>query len=171
MRWPMRSHALIAVLLAVPVGCAPEDTEAEDAVQTRLEALEDSISALTEALGASVDLKPGDASFSLLRLDVGSLALVFDTLEPYGAGSRVGLNVGNLTSAQIDEINATVWWGILQADGTHAVAEQRSRSLTLTQALPPGAWTRVSFALDSVPPDQIRFLRISNASATSIRLP
>lgn len=158
----------VAGFLIILLACSPKDS---DSIDSRIEALEDSVAALTDALGTSVDLKPEDESFSVLRMDIGSLALTLDTILPYGVGSQLMLTVANLTSAEIDGLAGTVWWGIPGADGTHEVAEQRSRPLLLSQSLPPGVWTRVTFALDSVPPDQIRFLRVAEVSATSLRLP
>ena len=166
---PLRTRLFPGALFLFTIAaCSPPD---DDSADERLEALEDSVVVLAEALNATVDLKPGEDAFSVLRMDVGSLAITLDTVAPYDLGSRLELMVGNLTSAQINQLVATIWWGIPQEDGLHAIAERRSRALTLAQPLPPGAWTRVSFALDSVPPEQIGFIRLSNASATSIQLP
>lgn len=160
----------LSLLLAVSslIACSPRDTASAD---DRLEALEDSVTVLKDALRATVDLKPGDGSFSVLRLDVGSLAITLDSVRSYSGGSILALSVANLTSAEIDGLVGTMGWGIPLSDGTHSVDERRSRPLNLSQPLPPGTWTRISIALDSVPPDQIGFLRLGEASATSLRLP
>jgi hypothetical protein len=168
MRLAITARLSLLLVSASLTACSPKDTASTD---NRLEALEDSVTMLTEALRASVDLKPGDGSFSVLRLDVGSLAITLDSVRPSGSGSLLSLSVANLTSAEIDGLIGTMGWGVPLTDGTHAVDERRSRPLNLSQPLPPGSWTRISVALDSVPPDQIGFFRLGEASATSLRLP
>lgn len=168
MRVAMSSRFVLPFGLATFIACSPKDTPSAD---QRIDALEDSVTTLAEALRATVDLKPGDGSFSVLRLDVGSLAISLDSVVSNGEGSLLALTVANLTSAEISGIVGTLGWGIPEADGTHSVDERHSRPLNLVQALPPGAWTRLSMTLDSVPPDHIHFLRLSEASASGIRLP
>jgi hypothetical protein len=166
----MTRFARFALPLAmfVPIlGCQPQGA---DAASDRLDALGDSLAALSTALGAEVDLTPGDSAYAVLRIDIGSVAVTLDALAPYGSGSRVTMTLGNLTSAGIDGLAATVSWGIPTSGGENTVPPGHSRRLTLSKSLPPGAWTKVSFALDSIPPDQIGFLRLAEASATSIRL-
>jgi uncharacterized protein DUF3251 len=156
-----------AILVPAILGCQPQtDGGASD----RLVALGDSLAALSDAVGAEVDLTPGESAYSVLRIDIGSIAVTLDALAPYGSGSRVSMTLGNLTSAGIDGLAATVSWGLPSSAGEHSVVQGHSRRLTLSNSLPSGAWTKVSFALDSVPPDQIGFLRLGEASATSIRL-
>lgn len=168
MRVAMSSRFLLPYGLATFIACSPKDAPSTDA---RIDALEDSVTTLAEALRATVDLKPGDGSFSVLRLDVGSLAISLDSVIASGEGSLLALSVANLTSAEISGIVGTLGWGIPEADGTHSVDERHSRPLNLAQPLAPGAWTRLSLTLDSVPPDNIHFLRLSEASASGIRLP
>lgn len=156
----------VALVVPPAIACAPRSADLE----ARLEALEDSVALLSEAVAASVDLKPGDPSYSVLRLDVGSLAMDLESVIAFGAGTQVNLLIANLTSAEIDAIAGTLWWGLLSEDGTHLVDRRRSKLLTLTENLPPGVWTRVVFALDSVPPEEIGFLRLSRISATGLRL-
>ena len=157
----------LAIVFPVILGCQPQG---DDAAGTRLDALGDSLAALSTAVGAEVDLTPGDSAYSVLRIDIGSIAVTLDALAPYGSGSRISMTLGTPTSAGIDGLAATVSWGVPNAGGENSVAQGHSRRLTLAKSLPPGAWTKISFALDSVPPDQIGFLRLSEASATSIRL-
>lgn len=168
MRPIILSGLLVTSTLSFLLACSPK---AAGETADRIDALEDSVAILSEALGASVDLKPGDGSFSVLRIDVGSLALTFDSVVAVGAGSLVALSVANLSVAEIDGLVGTLWWGIPEEDGTHAVSERRSKLVNLTEPLAPGSWTRVAISLDAVSPDQIKFLRLSNASATSLKLP
>ncbi len=163
-----RSRSSVPLLLTALLGCLGKP---DPNLDSRIEALEDSLAILTEAVAATVDLKPGDASFSVLRLDVGSLALNLDSVTPYGQGSLLGFSIANLTSAEIDGLAGTLWWGIPEADGTHPVDERRSHGLILSQPLPAGAWVDVMVSLESVPPQQIGFVRLSQVSATSIRVP
>lgn len=168
MRVALSYHSLLLFASTCMAACLPKGAESAEA---RIEALEDSVTILTEALRPSVDLKPGDGSFSVVRLDVGSLAVSLDSVGPYGAGSLLTLSAANLASAEITGLVGTLGWGIPEADGTHAVDERRTRPLALSQGLPPGTWTRVTVTLDSVPPDQIRFIRLSEMSATGLKLP
>ena len=163
----LRFRLPLAIVVPAILGCQPQT---DDATTDRLDALSDSLAALSDAVGAEVDLTPGDSAYAVLRIDIGSIAVTLDALAPYGSGSRVSMTLGNLTSAGIDGLAATVSWGIPSSDGENSVVQGHSRRVTLSKSLPPGAWTKVSFALDSVPPNQIGFLRLGEASATSIRL-
>lgn len=167
MRTPALRHLYASLLLLPLSACDPGESEA---LEDRITALEDSLATLTEAIGASVDLRPGDGTYEVLRIHAGSLVLTLDSIVAAGTGSRISLRLGNLTSAEIDEVVGFVGWGVPEADGSHVVTERRSRQFTFDQVFAPGAWTAVTFVLDSVPPAAIGFLRFSDARATGIRL-
>ena len=162
----LRTAVWLGILAPALLAC-PQGT---DSAVDRVDALADSLAALSDAVGAQVDLTPGDSAYSVLRIDVGSIALTLDAIAPAGAGSRVTVSIGNLTSAVIDGLEATVSWGTGTADGSDAVIQGQSRRVSIAKPFPSGAWTQTSFVLDGVPPAQIGFLRIAEASATGIRL-
>ena len=70
-----------------------------------------------EKIGQEFDgaayLTPGAEGYSVVRADLGALTVKIDNVEPYANGSRITLQIGNLTSATINGAKAKMDWAAL----------------------------------------------------------
>ena len=116
--------------------------------------------------GKSATFKPTDKGFATLRHDLGVLAVEFASVEPVDNGSRVVLRLGNVSSAAVNDVEAKVEWGKDPSDASSI----RAQNVTLGRVLPQGVWSEVALLLESVPPDQLGFVRISELTVGSVSL-
>lgn len=114
-------------------------------------------------------LKPGDAGYSALRHDLGIVTVEISDVKPYANGSKVKLKFGNLTSARIDGLKATLDWGKLEK-GMPENDKAKSREVTFSASLAPGAWTVTEVVLEGVPPTELGFVRLKDVSHRGIGL-
>ena len=117
-----------------------------------------------------VDLVPGQDRYVLAKLDIGTLAISLETIRPSGAGSDIVLQIGNTSAAGLENLSATIQWGVLAADGTPQTAPERTREAPISENVQPGKWTRAVITLADVPPAELGFIRLSNIDFTGLIL-
>lgn len=165
---------------------APELNNKIDAANTKLAALEEQIGNLkneideiktqkafddlVKAIDKYAYLTPGDEGYSLIKFDLGILAVKLDDIKPYANGSKITLRIGNTFSATIDGLKATLEWGKVDDAGTPVNEKSKSKAVTLKESLPPGSWTRTSIVLDGVKPSELGFVRLKEINHRGIRL-
>jgi hypothetical protein len=167
-------------LLLLAGGCADEaHQKALEARIIRLEAANAALAAqlknveLQAELAASeriVFLKPEDSGYSILRLDLGNITVRITDVQPYATGSKVSLQFGNLSSARIDGLRATLEWGRVDASGAALNDQAKSRQVEFTESLAPGAWTQSELLLAGVPPTELGFVRLKEVDHSGIGL-
>ncbi len=115
-------------------------------------------------------MRPGDEGYSLVRYDLGTLTVAIDDISPYANGSKVTLRFGNPLASAVTGLKAKVEWGMTDEEGKSKADTIRSKDITLTEVLMPGAWTRSTFVLDGLPPSSLGIVRLSNVTHTGVRL-
>jgi hypothetical protein len=78
------------------------------------------------------------------------------------------LQFGNLTSARIDGLKAKLDWGKIDANGAPENDKAKTREVTFSTALPPGAWTVTQVVLEGVPPTELGFVRLKEVGHRGI---
>jgi hypothetical protein len=182
----MRSFIPLTFLVSLflCIGCADRSHPA--AVEKQIEDLRGTVSELkrevedlkrgqslsrfiSEAEGIAY-LTPSSEGYSVVQTDLGRITISLENIQAYANGSRVTLRFGNLTSATINGVNATVEWGCVDAHGAPINDAARSRKVTLEQSLRAGAWTDITLALENVPPTSLGFIRVKEIGHRGISL-
>ena len=82
------------------------------------------VNRVLEDLEKNVYLTPGSDKYSIVKSDLGILTVSIQNIVPYANGSKVTLQFGNLSSATIDGLKATLEWGAVDEkdvpDNDHA---------------------------------------------------
>lgn len=178
------SHAPAIFALAVLGGCN-QQTNLSD-VEQRISRLESSLSELQKEhanLKRSVELSelfrswegvayltPGSTGYAIVQMDLTKLTVGLSNIQPYANGSKVTLQFGNLSSATIDGLKATIEWGPVDKDGTAINKEAKSRDVSFNEALYPGTWNNSEVILEGVPPTALGFVRVKEVSHRAIRM-
>ena len=115
-------------------------------------------------------ITPGSDGYAIIKSDLGYMVVSLDDVQPYANGCRITLCIGNLTSAQVDGATAKLEWGSVDDKGTPLNGYARSRDISFSQALRPGAWTNVPVVLEGVPPTDLGFVRVKHFHHASISL-
>jgi len=115
-------------------------------------------------------LKPGDGGYAVVKTNLGVLTFRLQNVQQYANGSRVELQVGNVTSATITGLNISVDYGPTDTAGIAVFSEEKSKKVTFSESLPAGSWTTLPVVLDNVPPSNLGFVRIYDVSHQGIRL-
>jgi hypothetical protein len=115
-------------------------------------------------------LKPGSDGYTTVRFDLGVLTVKIADVQPYANGSKVALQFGNLTSAQIDGLSAALDWGRVDAKGAPINDAAKSREVSFSESLADGSWTVTQLVLEGIPPAELGFVRLRNVSHRGVRL-
>ena len=115
-------------------------------------------------------LTPGSDGYAAVKMDLGYLTVNLANIAPYANGSKVSLTFGNLTSATIDGLKATIEWGSVDDKGLPKNEEAKSREIKLTESLFSGAWNKADVVLEGVPPTALGFVRVRDVTHQGIRL-
>lgn len=115
-------------------------------------------------------LTPGSTGYSVVKMELGNLTVSLADIRSYANGSKVALQFGNLSSATIDGLKAKLEWGPVSSEGTPNNKEAKTREVTFSESLSPGAWSRVEVVLEGVPPAALGFVRVRDVSHRAIRL-
>lgn len=115
-------------------------------------------------------LTPGSDGYAVIKTDLGILTVTLKDIQPYANGSRVILTWGNPMSATINGLKAKIEWGKVNEEGSPQNDSAKSRDFTFSESLTSGSWTNVPVVLEAVPPAELGFIRIRDATHTGIRL-
>ena len=116
------------------------------------------MSLLERAATSVVELLPKQQEFYDLRTNYGTLVVGVDSIVAMASGSRVFLDIGNPLSADLIDLVGTFTWGAQDRSPT----PPGTRQVTIRTHIRSGAWTPVSFEIDSVPPSALGNLRIAD---------
>ena len=115
-------------------------------------------------------LRPGDSGYSTVRYDLGVLTAQLSNVEPYANGSRFTLKLGNPLYSAISGVKAKIEWGRTDENGSADNDSAKSKDITLSESLLPGAWTSTQIVLEGLPPTDLGFVRIRDVAHTGIKL-
>lgn len=171
----MRALMAAALALATLGGCS------DPKLQGRVAALENSNAALAAKIAdqektitdLSLDvfllkndddmaaLSSTDEGYSLAKSDFGPLPVFLEKVEPYLAGFRLTLRIGNPTTATFNGAKLKVRWHsatpkVLAAGAVPSAPKMNEQEVALTQALRPGMYTRAHVILSPATPDDIK---------------
>lgn len=105
-------------------------------------------------------LTPGAEGYVVVSSDVGKLTVSIANVVPYANGSKVTLQIGNLTAATIDGLKAKIEWGPVDQSGAPDEGTTRSREVSFKEKLASGSWTNTDVILERVPPAELGFIRL-----------
>ena len=131
---------------------------------------EKSFDELLRNLDSIAYLTPGSDGYSVIQSDLGRMTVSLSNIEPYANGSRVTLQFGNPTSANLNSAKAKLEWGSVDEKGSPRNESARSREITFSQSLRAGAWTNVPVVLEGVQPKELGFVRVREFVHRSISL-
>jgi hypothetical protein len=165
---------------AALVGCSKPDSFPDVAsLEARIKKLESTVDSLqSEVEWASTFgkldqiayLTPGSDGYSPIKMDLGYLTVSLANIRPYANGSKVALVFGNLTSATVNGLKATIEWGSVDAKGMPQNEAAKSREVKLPEDLLSGAWNKTEVVLEGVLPEALGFVRLRDISHQGIRL-
>jgi hypothetical protein len=115
-------------------------------------------------------LTPGSGGYSVIQTDLGRVTVELKDVQSYANGSRVTLRFGNLTSANINGVKATLEWGTVNPKGSPDNDTARTREVIFDRTLRGGAWTEIPVVLEGVPATALGFVRIKDVSHHGIVL-
>lgn len=172
----VRPGAALLLLFSL-VGCNQDSRVAP--LEVKIAALEKQVEQLEFQVRLQSEVKdwdqiayltPGTDGYTVVKMDLGTLTVSFANVVPYANGSKVSLMFGNLTSATIDGLKATIEWGSVDEKGRPNNKESKSREIKLTESLIPGAWTKTDVVLEGIPPTALGFIRVRDVGHQAIRL-
>lgn len=110
---------------------------------------------------ALIDPSDGDG-YSSMGTSIGALLVTFQSIEPIGDGSRVTILVGNPHAATLNGLNLNVAYGNRQGDQPEQawLDGLKHTKKEAIQTFPSNSWTRVSFSLPGLKPDEVGHIRI-----------
>lgn len=174
MNAPTRFLSLLLPLLLV--ACSGQPSQEREALKEQIAALQSDVERLQRDLGTlrsfvhavrrldGLDkvafLTPGTEGYSLVTSDLGKLTVAISNVTPYANGSKVTLELGNLTSATIEGLKAKIEWGPLDQSGVPDEGSTRSRDIVLKEKLISGSWTRADVILERIAPTELGFVRL-----------
>ena len=115
-------------------------------------------------------LTPGSDGYSNVRFDLGVLTVNLADIKPYANGTKVSLEFGNVLSATVNGLKATIDWGKVDDKGSPINEQAKSKEVIFAESLQPGTWTKVSVSLDGVPANELGFIRVRGITHSGIRL-
>ena len=173
-----KSKTSAMLLVSLLVASCTQDGRVEP-LEARVAALEKQIEQLQYRVRLQSDIKdwdkvayltPGSDGYSAVKMDLGYLTVNLANIAAYANGSKVSLTFGNLTSATIDGLKATIEWGSVDEKGMPKNEEAKSREIKLTESLYSGAWNKADVVLEGVPPTALGFVRVRDVTHQGIRL-
>lgn len=180
---PAKSHARLALLAlgtTMLTGCGNSSPVSQDQSldQARLDRIEKRLNDLeVEDIKTRMELKslavlqPGSKGYQTVRSEAGSIAVSLEDVSPYGNGSRVQLDIGNLTSANVSDMTADISWGTVTEKGYADQELGKREKATLEGGFPAGNWRRYTLDIPAVPPAKLGYVQIENVSFSHLQMP
>jgi hypothetical protein len=111
--------------------------------------------------------------FSVARHSLGAATVSVQSVEPYLEGFKVVFQLGNLTTADLEDVKVKVQWGkpgwFEQASKEAPVGQLKEKTLT-GATLRAGAYSSVEVVIAPAAPDEVRQLSVSlDPGAVSLR--
>jgi hypothetical protein len=185
---PCRGFIASALLSAVLSACAQPTQEPQeppdDASVERVKALEDQLAVVENEMAvieitdrrhrekyAKGVFDPSESTYQ--RIDVadgfGSFAVSVQDVQPFGDGVRVKLHLGNLTTADFDNVKLQVVYAPrapeLKSETLAAynkwLEEKKSKNVELTTKLKAGSWNPTTVALPGIAADRFGYIEVS----------
>jgi len=115
-------------------------------------------------------LSPTDKGYAPIKADIGYLTVSISDITPYANGSKVILNIGNLTAAMIQGLKMKLDWGAVGGNGYPLNDSAKSSDFNFINPIPSGAWAKTEVILSEYPPNTLGFVRVSGVTHQAIAL-
>jgi hypothetical protein len=135
-------------------------------LEQRVGQLENEMLDLRLQVGSVAHLRPQSHNFTPIASSIGVVTVSIQDVSPFADGSRVRLQFGNPTYADINRFEFTVSYG----PGEYRGAGDKTDTLQFTQHLRAGTWTNVNADLAGVSPSQLGHVTILSFQASNISL-
>lgn len=129
-----------------------------------------SINDLIRKFEKTAFLKVGTKEFLPITTDVGVITVNLSDIVPYANGSKVSVVFGNPLAATITNIKFKVDYGSLDKDGSVIAETERSKEISLTVPLKAASWNKTELLLESLPINELGYIRIHNLLVSNISL-
>jgi hypothetical protein len=107
----------------------------------------------------------GPDTFQRINTNLTPILVAFYDSSPVGDGTKIKLQIGNISSATMDGIKLRVQYNVRAPQDSSKIGEwnarARNQNVDLVDRLGPGTWTTVSASLPGIKPDELGFLAVS----------
>lgn len=109
------------------------------------------------------------SGYALLQTSHGPLAMSITDVKPYANGSRLILQIGNLSPAAFSEVKFTVQYGPSAEDAEYLDMEKgKTMEWSVSNSIPGARWSLHTLTLEGVKPDELDHLWITHGEVTRI---
>lgn len=115
-----------------------------------------------------LDPNEPDNGFQTIKTNIGYLTVSISSITPYSNGTKMTLLIGNPTTADIAELTATISWET--ADQTKDNSKYESNIFNIRERLNARKFTKTTINLKNIPPQDLAYVHIREASAKQIYL-
>lgn len=115
-------------------------------------------------------LKIGTTNFSPIVTEIGTITVHVADVEAFANGSKVTLVFGNPLSATITNVKFNVDYGTLDKDGVIKDGTEKTKEVSLPQPLNAASWNNVEVILESLPVNELGYIRVHDLNVSSISL-
>lgn len=137
------------------------ETERQRGVDSngRIQALEQ------RSMGEWAYLDPaGGTGYATMHTSLAPLMVSFVGAQPIGDGTRIRIQVGNVTSATFSGVDLTVQYNRRVPQDSGDIEKWnstlRNAEIALTDSIYPGTWNTVAVSLPGIKPDELGYLAV-----------
>lgn len=123
-----------------------------------------------QELDSEALLMPGSSGYDQINTALGAIIVSFEDASSYANGSKVILRFGNLLSADLSSVSASIEYGPVDDNNLPLYDESKKKRVKFTETLKSGSWTHVTLVLEGFPSDELGYLRISNLHSNEVSL-
>lgn len=155
-----------ARLTALEAGARGSD-QSHDAIASSIEAIEGRMVVLEAKANSQpvardfAGFKPTDEGYATIQTNIAPLLVSFNSVEAMGNGTKLFLNVGNMTSAGFTGAEVSVQYIRAVKEGSAQSPGPLTATSRFTGTIKPGAWTIVPVPLSDVRPDELSYVTVS----------
>ncbi len=172
----------IVVIFSVFILTSCGDSQKVKDLQARIDALETKVTTLESSVAdlqfsntlrqynKMAYLTPGSDGYNTIETTLGVLTVSLENIKPYANGSKITLNFGNVTSATLSDVKATLEWGAVDDKGLPVAEGVHARDVAFKKPFTQGAWTKAEVVLEGVPPVELGYVRVKNVTQGGIVL-
>lgn len=163
---PADLSSIEARLDSLEAGASGADV-AHDGFSAGLEGIEARLSALEAkangqaALRDFAGFRPTDEGYATIQTNVAPLVVSFNGVEALGNGTKLLLNVGNMTTAGFSGAEVSVQYIRAKKEGSNQPPGPFTATSRFTGTIRPGSWTVVAVPLSEVRPDELYYVTVS----------
>jgi hypothetical protein len=137
-------------------------------IKPRLDTVETDVRKLKYSQNEFAVLSPDEKGFSKVDTPIGPLLFSLGDMKPYADGYRVNIEIGNPNNATFKDLKLKIKWGARYDYKKQLFSEWekslRVKETTISKAIKPGTWNKVSVILSPASASEVGTLRFSAES-------